>query len=155
MKEIRELIHGKSTSYDKGCRCDDCRTAKVAVNRESRLREEKRPQLASAGFLENSSDPRHGTLNGYTNLRCRCMFCTDAKRNYERSRFGGYRNTTSKPIRYGKNEDIGDRIAEASRDKRALRKQRPTIPASWGPSMPFEKRSFDPDLTRLRAASSV
>jgi hypothetical protein len=37
-------------------------------------------------FRANLSDPRHGTVNGYTNLVCRCVDCTaawrDAHRNY-------------------------------------------------------------------------
>lgn len=29
-----------------------------------------------------SADPRHGTLNGYSNLRCRCEACRTAWREY-------------------------------------------------------------------------
>ena len=28
------------------------------------------------------TDPRHGTLNGYTNHKCRCVPCLDFGRNY-------------------------------------------------------------------------
>jgi hypothetical protein len=28
-------------------------------------------------------DPRHGTVNGYTNLTCRCPDCRDAQRRYQ------------------------------------------------------------------------
>jgi hypothetical protein len=28
------------------------------------------------------TDPRHGTANGYTNLKCRCERCTVAWRDY-------------------------------------------------------------------------
>lgn len=31
-------------------------------------------------FLENQSDPRHGTTNGYNNLHCRCDRCKEANR---------------------------------------------------------------------------
>lgn len=29
-------------------------------------------------------DPRHGTINGYQNLKCRCPDCSAAKMDYER-----------------------------------------------------------------------
>jgi hypothetical protein len=32
-------------------------------------------------MLPAASDPRHGTLNGYRNLGCRCPRCTDANRS--------------------------------------------------------------------------
>jgi hypothetical protein len=35
---------------------------------------------------EGDGDPRHGTRNGYTNLRCRCERCTVAASRY----FAGY-----------------------------------------------------------------
>ena len=35
-------------------------------------------QATSATFPE--SDPRHGTLNGYCNLACRCDLCREANR---------------------------------------------------------------------------
>lgn len=31
-------------------------------------------------------DPRHGTQNGYTNLKCRCQFCRDAWATYHHAR---------------------------------------------------------------------
>jgi hypothetical protein len=31
-------------------------------------------------------DPRHGTVNGYTNLRCHCQPCKDAFAGYVRKR---------------------------------------------------------------------
>lgn len=34
-------------------------------------------------------DPRHGTLNGYTNWRCRCESCRGANTAYARRRRGG------------------------------------------------------------------
>lgn len=33
-------------------------------------------------FWNDPSDPRHGTTNGYSNLRCRCELCTEAWRQY-------------------------------------------------------------------------
>lgn len=31
-------------------------------------------------FMDNPDDARHGTLNGYSNLRCRCDRCREANR---------------------------------------------------------------------------
>lgn len=31
-------------------------------------------------------DPRHGTPNGYSNLKCHCERCSEAMRDYRRSR---------------------------------------------------------------------
>lgn len=33
-------------------------------------------------------DPRHGTVNGYINLRCRCAPCREAGSAYQRERQG-------------------------------------------------------------------
>ena len=41
-----------------------------------------------------SDDPRHGTVNGYVNLRCRCAPCTAAHTEYHRNR----RNSTTKVV---------------------------------------------------------
>lgn len=35
-------------------------------------------------FSSTPDDPRHGTENGYSNLRCRCDRCTDAHATYYR-----------------------------------------------------------------------
>lgn len=40
-------------------------------------------------------DPRHGTLNGYCNLMCRCDACRSAAREYDRARRS--RASTSDP----------------------------------------------------------
>lgn len=34
-------------------------------------------------FLTDFTDPRHGTLNGYNNLHCRCQGCTEAHARYQ------------------------------------------------------------------------
>ena len=38
----------------------------------------RRTGLAIRYIEEGDGDPRHGTNNGYQNLRCRCRPCTDA-----------------------------------------------------------------------------
>jgi hypothetical protein len=50
----------------------------------------KAKRLRTLGYLPKpngplpSNDPRHGTINAYTNLKCRCVACTEA--NAERTR---------------------------------------------------------------------
>ena len=34
---------------------------------------------------EGDGDPRHGSLNGYINSRCRCQPCRDAQAAYQRA----------------------------------------------------------------------
>jgi hypothetical protein len=33
-------------------------------------------------FWDNAKDLRHGTVNGYSNLHCRCNYCREAWRQY-------------------------------------------------------------------------
>jgi len=37
-------------------------------------------------FQENPDDPRHGTVNGYNNLRCRCDACRFAISVYKKAK---------------------------------------------------------------------
>lgn len=60
--------HGIPATYWRGCRCDACRKAASAYSAERRA---KQAPLAA-------DDPRHGTANGYSNLKCRCERCTNA-----------------------------------------------------------------------------
>lgn len=39
--------------------------------------------LPTAQFFNNPDDPRHGTLNGYDNLCCRCDRCRRANADYQ------------------------------------------------------------------------
>lgn len=57
-----------------------------------------------------SNDRRHGTANGYTNYRCRCQPCVNAKRSYERDR------RLSKPLKHHRStkpeaEEFADELA--------------------------------------------
>ena len=36
------------------------------------------------GAILDPDDPRHGTVNGYGNLRCRCEACREANSNHHR-----------------------------------------------------------------------
>ncbi|MEZ0493180.1 hypothetical protein AB2L28_13135 [Kineococcus sp. TBRC 1896] len=42
----------------------------------------------AAAFRADLQDPRHGSANGYRNLRCRCERCTAAWTTYQRDRRG-------------------------------------------------------------------
>ncbi len=41
-------------------------------------------QFAMDSFADDPVDPRHGTVNGYSNLRCRCDRCRAAQTEYIR-----------------------------------------------------------------------
>lgn len=85
--------HGTTNGYvNYGCRCDRCRSAHYAYWQtlpaaRARLEERarrmaSRPEsLASrlrSGMALPEGDPRHGTVNGYNNGRCRCEPCSQA-----------------------------------------------------------------------------
>jgi hypothetical protein len=42
------------------------------------------PKPRDKDFWEDSDDERHGTTNGYTNLKCRCDRCTQAWKLWHR-----------------------------------------------------------------------
>lgn len=59
------------------------------------------------------ADPRHGTANGYRNLKCRCDECRHAWRDYERTpqamrRKERYRRVTlgQRPARHGRTHGL-------------------------------------------------
>lgn len=63
--------HGRTYRYDRGCRCEECRTAhsercaRELANRKERL------------AVDSTIRP-HGDTNTYRNWGCRCDLCTDA-----------------------------------------------------------------------------
>lgn len=66
---------GTRTAYHRHLRrretpCEPCRAANRAAAVEGQQRR------AAIGLP--AGDPRHGTLNGYGNYRCRCDACTEA-----------------------------------------------------------------------------
>lgn len=69
-------------------------------------------QAAREKFLNNPDDPRHGTTNGYGNLRCRCERCTEAWRKRHLEYMHG------KPERMAKH-------AEREMKRRGVTRQRP------------------------------
>lgn len=60
---------------------------KEKIREYNRRQREKKPYVPRSKpegyvpkeeFASTASDPRHGTVNGYSNLRCRCDRCTEA-----------------------------------------------------------------------------
>lgn len=59
--------HGTRSTYNAGCRCDDCTEATRVYANAMRV-----------GRALDPDDPRHGTANGYGNWNCRCLECCQA-----------------------------------------------------------------------------
>ena len=66
--------HGTRARYCRGCRCDDCRAANSAYDRELRTR---------AGL------PEHGTRTRYVRDKCRRGPCRAANTEYQRKHSQG------------------------------------------------------------------
>ena len=74
--------HGTRAAYDDlGCRCERCRDAAAEVQRDRRRRRWQGLDELTVAFQADPSDPRHGTLNGYKQLCCRCERCREARRS--------------------------------------------------------------------------
>lgn len=65
---MSRVQHGTITKYQYGCRCLDCKAAKATWHREWRQRVRGRIQ-------PGDGDPRHGSIHGYIDYRCRCRDC--------------------------------------------------------------------------------
>jgi len=61
--------HGTYAAYQRNCSCERCTAAAREYSRSWR----RRAVLAH-------NDPRHGTVNGYTNFGCRCEKCRQCYR---------------------------------------------------------------------------
>ena len=74
--------HGTPNGYGNlQCRCDLCRAAWAASQRQQAATSHAKYLAAqrAARFQADPNDPRHGTLNGYRNLWCRCGLCQHAR----------------------------------------------------------------------------
>lgn len=70
--------HGTPNGYgNHGCRCDDCKAAQSAANRQRR-----RKRLASP-----IPDRVHGTDNGYSCYKCKCPDCSAVGRANRRAQY--------------------------------------------------------------------
>lgn len=75
--------HGTVYRYDRGCRCDACRAAKVESNRRNKAR--RLSEMSS-----DPEDPRHGTETGYW-YGCRCARCVQAHSEKRKAKDGKQR----------------------------------------------------------------
>lgn len=67
----RNLVHGTTTGYAYGCRCDECKRASTTAASEYRARTGGREVPYNL----------HGTSNAYTNYGCRCDLCKQTARD--------------------------------------------------------------------------
>jgi len=71
--------HGNASTYEAGCRCDDCRGAHRVKQRRMRALRIVR------GLLDPTLIP-HGTRTGYSGWGCKCEACSEAEMTYHRNR---------------------------------------------------------------------
>lgn len=156
-----DVRHGTTNGYrNLGCHCDRCKEAQrvdLQLFRDGMPPIVRQRLTYPSDFLTDLSHPGHGTLTGYSTKGCRCVKCK-AKRNTYQALMRSSQRTTGASVR-----DLdGDSIFRTSRvditrrsifgfGKQAdLSDTRP----SW-PQMPFDRRPFDPELARIRAAGSI
>lgn len=63
--------HGKASSYNAGCRCDECREAARVAHKAWRAQVRER-------FAAGDIQVRHGEAASYRMYGCRCEPCTEA-----------------------------------------------------------------------------
>jgi hypothetical protein len=82
------IQHGIPSSYNRGCRCDECKDANAARARRTKNVEHFRKRNFARRVLVNGvpiaplPDDRHGTCYTYNRYSCRCAACVEAKRFY-------------------------------------------------------------------------
>lgn len=91
---------GTHRGYCNGCRCDECKAATAAYQRERR---------AARKASIQGDESWHGTLSGYTNYQCRCAECSSAWTTYGR----GWWSDRERANRYA--ADWRDKNREKSR----------------------------------------
>jgi hypothetical protein len=87
--DLEDPRHGTLNGYTNlKCRCGPCIEAHKAYKRGEReelgVRTLDERANARKAFLSDLSDPRHGTINGYNGIGCRCDRCREAARVYGR-----------------------------------------------------------------------
>ena len=80
--------HGTQREYQRGCRCQECRTANAEYKRADR-------EAARAEGLPEG-DERHGTLRGYDYYGCRCPDCRFVKSETARAQYAA-KTSNAKP----------------------------------------------------------
>ena len=162
---IRECMRVTTANHKQNCTCGECTFLKNGKwNGTSWLTEDPvqlRKNVRNAAMQSDAKDIRHGTANGYTNFKCRCERCRAWKSGYTQAHDDRRYSVSSV-------EDIGNAIISTSafrttagRDimldepiKARVITREPTVRHSVE-KMPFERRSFDPETVRNRAAGAV
>jgi hypothetical protein len=76
------INHGTTTAYaNYGCRCDECRAANTAYQRDRRSR--KAAGLPVRARAANGEMGAHGTYSTYIHHKCRCKECSIANATYQ------------------------------------------------------------------------
>jgi hypothetical protein len=70
--------HGTTTGYGRGCRCDQCKTAKAQADATYRARVQPAVVRGDVQPAVVRGDVQHGTTHGYAK-GCRCDDCRAAK----------------------------------------------------------------------------
>ncbi|UJQ86229.1 hypothetical protein GIKK_64 [Gordonia phage GiKK] len=108
------MNHGTSYTYQKGCRCEDCRAAMLRVSRAYRAR-----RKAGAVMTPRNAELVHGSLSGYRYHHCRCDDCREASRLH-RQEILADRRSRPKPDRvHGTANGYGNWGCRCTRCKKA------------------------------------
>ncbi len=84
---MSERAHGLTSTYQAGCRCDDCKRAQADYAKQ-------RYEARKAGDVRKPGERKHGTRAMYLRGGCRCAECKAAestyRREYEQRRRAGH-----------------------------------------------------------------
>lgn len=124
------MTHGTRSNYRNGCRCDQCRAANAAYDRERRAR---------AGL------PNHGKRSTYI-AGCRCDACKEANNTYKAK----YRSGAAKPraATVAKLEDLAFLLSVGEHPERAAARVGWTVDTAQ--TMLLQHR---PDIEHLMAVT--
>ena len=101
------IEHGTRAMYQKGCRCQECKSAQARGAHE--YREKRKAQGA-----QNPELIPHGTYSGYITWCCRCEECSTVHREYQRERA---RNGKIKRTRWASYTAARQKAQRRERDK--------------------------------------
>lgn len=73
------MTHGTRTTYQSGCRCEDCKAANADFQKQYRS-----GQRSGRSYAREPAPIKHGTRNAYVHRGCRCDDCSEANRAYQR-----------------------------------------------------------------------
>lgn len=82
--------HGIPSSYNRGCRCDECtRANRERCQRTGNATAHRNRNLAQRVFVGGrwiapGRDDRHGQMDTYQRFGCRCLACVRANADYQR-----------------------------------------------------------------------